>query len=230
MRNYLLGEMCPAMATCVVGSKSDSELDFIKKDKKVRFADTMGLSLVSVCVIPEREEKSLKNRCQTRRRTQEEKDEARILNFSQPLTCPDFPQRVDRLNVCLENIVFKNCAVVGVIKVRNLAYDKRVFVRYTMDSWKSFQDVRAYYVCGSSNGWTDSFSFEITLRETLEKDCRLELAVCYEVLGAKFWDNNHGDNYRMKCFSTSRLKDTDFWRTLEIYRTSRYIGDVGVWF
>ena len=217
------------MATCVVSSKSDSELDFMKKDKKVRFADSLGLSLVSVCVIPEREQDSFKNRC--RRRTQEEKiEEARILNFSQPLTCPDFPQRVDRLNVCLENIAFKNCAIVGVVKVRNLAYDKHVFVRYTMDNWNSFKDVPAKYVCGSSNGWTDSFSFEITLRETLEKDCRLEMAFGYEVLGARFWDNNHGDNYRVKCFSTARLKDTDFWRTFDIYRTSRYIGDVGVWF
>lgn len=224
--------MIPDRDHCVVSSRSDTELDFGKKGKKVRFADALGLALVSVYVIPQRERGSFKSRCH-QKITQDGDKQAMILNFLQPITCPDFLQRVERLNVCLESISFKNCAVLGAVKVRNLAYDKYVFVRYTIDNWKSFKDVQAKYVHGSSNGRTDTFSFEITLNETLENDCRLEMAFGYEVLGTRFWDNNHGDNYRVKCFSTPRKnhqKELSFCNTLELYRTSRFIGDVGVWF
>lgn len=223
--------MVPETDSCVVSSKSDSDLDFCKKGKKVRFADALGLSLVSVYVIPQRKQQSLRNRG-LRQITPNEDKQALILNFMQPICCPDFAQRVERLNVCLESISFKNCAVLGAIKVRNLAYDKHVFVRYTIDSWNTFQDLQANYMHGSSNGRTDSFSFEISLNEALENECRLEMAFGYEVLGTRFWDNNHGDNYRVKCFST-RPKiqhQFNFCNTLELYRRSRSIGDVGVWF
>lgn len=209
----------------ILSSKSDTDLQIIRKDKKVRFADTEGLSLVSVCMIPFRGNKSHKKK---RSFLQELDERSRLLNFTQPLTCPDFPRRIERLNVCLENVSFKDSAVIGAIKVRNLSYEKRVFVRYTLDNWRTLRDVPARYISGSSSGLTDTFSFEITLNETLEKDSRLEMAICYEVLGTRFWDNNYGDNYRVKCFSAFH-HNSDFWIDLEIYR-SRFIGDIGLWF
>lgn len=60
----------------------------------------------------------------------------------------DFRRRLDVDNVSLENVIVKPADrwIVGTVKVRNLSYDKDVFVRCTRDKWATHQDTVCAYV------------------------------------------------------------------------------------
>lgn len=195
-----------SLKSCVVNirscRKSDSEL--VKKDKRVHFADSMGLALVSIVYLPQpppRTKLLWQRRCNGK---------VRPLNFIPPGERRDFHERLNSLNVSLEKIVLRNSGVFGTVKVLNLAYEKRITVRYTIDGWSSYRDVVGNYAPDSHTGFTDTFSFEIALPTTLTKDCKLEFAVCYKVLGVEFWDNNSGDNYRVMCHSPNQWKSQEW--------------------
>lgn len=88
------------------------------------------------------------------------------LRFPQPASSYlDFRKRLDMGNVSLENVIVKSPEhrIVGTVKVRNLSYDKEVFVRSTDDHWTTHRDTLCTYVqnyamanvggsCGKGNG------------------------------------------------------------------------------
>ena len=120
--------------------------------------------------------------------------------FIQPAKAVEsFTKRVYSQNVCLENIVCENFVVTGVIRVTNLCYSKEVTVRFTQDSWKTYQDICADYMSTCSDGKTDKFSFRITLPHDLKANRFMEFAICYRVWNQEFWDNNDTSNYRVRC-------------------------------
>ncbi|XP_020619098.1 protein phosphatase 1 regulatory subunit 3B-B-like [Orbicella faveolata] len=120
--------------------------------------------------------------------------------FIQPSKAVEsFTKRVYSQNVCLENIVCENFAVTGVIRVTNLCYSKEVTVRFTLDSWKTYQDIWADYMSTCSDGKTDKFSFRITLPHDFKANRFMEFAICYRVWNQEFWDNNDRINYRVRC-------------------------------
>jgi len=92
----------------------------------------------------------------------------------------------------------------GVIRVANIAYDKHVSVRYTLNGWLEFTDVPAAYIHGSSSGSTDQFRFTITLPNNFGLiNNAVEFSVRYEVGSGNssvFWDSNFGANYRVECY------------------------------
>ena len=214
---------CPK--SCVVDSSSKSHSGFLKKGRKVHFADSVGHSLVSVVVLPQPVPSA---RCRERRKPSYDFDKkGRLLNFTQPIARRDFNENLNSQYVSLENIVLRDFSVFGTVKVRNLAYEKAITVRYTIDGWTSFSDVSAQYVPGSNTGFTDAFSFEIGLPTTLIQDCKLEFAICYKVLGLEFWDSNNGDNFRVICYSPPAHWKTRDWynlSNLDIYGQNRYVG------
>lgn len=120
--------------------------------------------------------------------------------FIQPSKAADsFMKRVYSQNVCLENIVCENFVVTGVIRVTNLCYSKEVTVRFTLDSWKTYQDIWTDYMSTCLDGKTDKFSFRITLPPDFKANRYIEFAVCYRVWNREFWDNNDKSNYRVRC-------------------------------
>lgn len=120
--------------------------------------------------------------------------------FIQPSKAVEsFTKRIYSQNVCLENIVCENFVVTGVIRVTNLCYSKEVIVRFTQDSWKTYQDICADYMSSCSDGKTDKFSFRITLPHDFKANRFMELAICYRVCNQEFWDNNNTSNYRIRC-------------------------------
>ncbi|XP_029197970.1 protein phosphatase 1 regulatory subunit 3B-like [Acropora millepora] len=197
-------------------SKSDTELS--KKDRRVYFADSIGLSLVSVFYLPTTAPK----RFPSRRWSSIYHAKGELLNFTQPLKSQDFNERLNQSNVCLENIFIKDSTVNGSIKVRNLSYDKKITVRYTIDGWSSHQDVVAWYIQGLHTGLTDTFGFEIALPTMPIKDCKLEFAICYRFRGIEFWDNNSGDNYRLLCYSSLTRWRCD--NGIDYFTQHRYVG------
>jgi Carbohydrate/starch-binding module (family 21) len=109
----------------------------------------------------------------------------------------------------------------GTILVRNIAFEKHVGVRFTLDAWTTVSEVLATFsgsvapretlagthqgktvgdLIGSlASGW-DRFNFSIKLEdyETFLWQRTLYLVVRYSAPGVgEWWDNNSGENYRI---------------------------------
>ncbi|KAF0313996.1 Protein phosphatase 1 regulatory subunit 3C [Amphibalanus amphitrite] len=85
----------------------------------------------------------------------------------------------------------------GTIKVKNLHFEKVVFVRVSENNWRTSRDVAATYVAAASGGAAgatlyDRFKFELPLTSTTS---RLDFCVCFRCPLGEFWDNNNGANY-----------------------------------
>ncbi|KAG0040381.1 hypothetical protein BGZ83_002552 [Gryganskiella cystojenkinii] len=114
------------------------------------------------------------------------------------------PVHIDSGNAPLrvENVVLSEDqqTLEGQILVQNIAFHKRVSVRYTVDFWQTQSEVSAEYEESIAGTTLDRFSFEIPLdmeRAMVEKSfC---FAVRYQVIGREFWDSNNGKNYQIEC-------------------------------
>ncbi|MGH0123129.1 UNVERIFIED_CONTAM: hypothetical protein FKN15_026244 [Acipenser sinensis] len=182
------------------------------RQKEVRFADSLGLELISVkhfcnADVPEvpihvmarlEQQKPPKHLCNLevfRTPTQSSFLETQFVN---PLQAPGFLERVQQMKVSLETVGTDDFSINGVIRVLNISFEKKVFVRYTLDNWLSFMDVPASYIYNSSNGKTDRFSFKLITPTFQESGGTLQFAIKYCVGVEEYWDNNKGNNYEIK--------------------------------
>jgi len=100
----------------------------------------------------------------------------------------------------------------GTVRVRNIAYEKRVAARFTIDDWTTVSEVFARYtgpaIAGAyhhrsdgDDGKWDRFAFSISLefyapRRAGASPFTLLLAVRFAVPGVgEWWDNNGGNNF-----------------------------------
>lgn len=124
----------------------------------------------------------------------------------QPLFRADFYQRFENRNVCLENVFVSSGSpnvLIGVIRVKNLAYKKDIFVRYTLNRWKDHKDLKAEFAYQCSDGKADKFLFRLKIHRVPSQESRgvLEFAICCKMSSIVFWDNNYGSNYRADYFT-----------------------------
>ncbi|KAJ3341303.1 hypothetical protein HDU93_005273 [Gonapodya sp. JEL0774] len=96
----------------------------------------------------------------------------------------------------------KSARLEGSIVVCNLAFQKRVTVRYTCDSWVSYLEAVGSYVgkWTGMGGGDEVFGFDVDLDGSWppgSDSLDLQLVVKYEVGGAEYWDNNCGRNYEV---------------------------------
>ena len=96
--------------------------------------------------------------------------------------------------VQLESTAVRDRVAFLTIRVLNRAFDKHVVVRCTTNNWASFSDVPAVHCSGGDN-LSDRFVATVVLPE--REDVQLQFAVCYEVAGCTYWDNNSGRNYTL---------------------------------
>ncbi|NP_001085518.1 protein phosphatase 1 regulatory subunit 3B-B [Xenopus laevis] len=175
-----------------------------KVKKRVSFADSRGLALTMVKVysdfddeleIPFNISELIDNIVNL---TTVEKEHF-VLDFVQPSAdYLDFRNRLKADSVCLENCMLKDKALVGTVKVKNLAFQKCVKIRITFDSWQTYTDYDCQYVKDSYGGSDkDTFSFDVSLPDSIQSNARLEFAVCFDCEGRIFWDSNKGLNYRI---------------------------------
>lgn len=84
-------------------------------------------------------------------------------------------------------------AVVGTVRVANLALEKSVQVCYTLNHWKS----KAYLnlIWKGSVREVDKFFLVIPLPKGFSG--RVTFAIRYGVNGREYWDNNDGDDYHV---------------------------------
>ncbi|KAG7482548.1 phosphatase 1 regulatory subunit 3E-like [Solea senegalensis] len=180
--------------------------------KKVRFADSLGLELISVkhfddSDVPEVPERILAKLPKgpvhlNHRDTKFPRSPAQSLfmelQFTNPGTLPGFDQRVREVKVLLETVEADEFSLSGIVRVLNMAFEKSVFLRYSINNWITFMDSLASYVPNSNDGVTDKFSFKIVMPTFLDSGGALQFAIKYCVGGQEFWDNNNGDNYKVR--------------------------------
>ncbi|XP_005052646.1 PREDICTED: protein phosphatase 1 regulatory subunit 3E-like [Ficedula albicollis] len=114
----------------------------------------------------------------------------------QPGASPGFAERVRQHKVRLEWVRAEPAGLRGAVRVLNLAYEKVVSVRYTLNGWGG---AATYQPPGPPDGITDRFAFLLPLgAAATAAETTLEFAVRYRVAGAEYWDNNEGKNYRLR--------------------------------
>ncbi|KAM8894659.1 protein phosphatase 1 regulatory subunit 3E [Spinachia spinachia] len=180
--------------------------------KRVRFADSLGLELISVKhfddtdepEVPERILAKLTrghphlNHLDTKFPRAPAQSMMMELQFTNPGTLPGFEQKVREVKVLLESVQVDEFSMSGFVRVLNLAFEKSVSLRYSLNNWMTFMDSLASYVPDSSRGETDKFCFKIVMPTYLEHGGTFQFAIKYCVGGTEFWDNNHGDNYKVR--------------------------------
>lgn len=93
--------------------------------------------------------------------------------------------------------------LLGTVRVKNISYKKDIFVRYTLNRWKDYADMRADFTYQCSDGKADKFTFKLAVYPKLfdqEITGLLEFAIVYQVNNSLFWDNNYGRNYIAEYF------------------------------
>ncbi|GAA6235182.1 protein phosphatase 1 regulatory subunit 3E-like [Lates japonicus] len=180
--------------------------------KKVRFADSLGLELISVkhfddTDVPEVPERILAklpkgplhlNHLDTKFPRPPAQSLFMELQFTNPGTLPGFEQKVREVKVLLETVEADEFSLSGFVRVLNLAFEKSVSLRYSLNNWITFMDSLASYVPDSSDGVTDKFCFKIVMPTYLDNGGTLQFAIKYCVGGQEFWDNNNGNNYKVR--------------------------------
>lgn len=177
--------------------------------KKVCFADSLGLELVQIRLMtagrdtpPIIDPKVFESLNLTKSKLDLP---TLTLGFKQPVSdYSRFTQCLAKNHVSLESVSLSDNMLVGTIRVKNLAYHKKVSVRITYDCWNTTEEVPAHYINnGLINGQghqmpssVDTFSFnhEFPIHK-LRQNYGVEFAVCFQCEGQEFWDNNDNTNY-----------------------------------
>lgn len=134
------------------------------------------------------------------------------------LKCIHWPSKLamykslNQVAIRIENVQLEHDQVLfGRCRVANLAYEKKVMIRYTFDYWDTYQEVQANYrepIASTTNTW-DRFTFELSLPQNISesndkkvKPLTCFLALKYMVNDKEFWDNNDGKNYQLDLIPT----------------------------
>lgn len=210
--------------------------------KIVRFADVMGLDLADVRTYLDDIPKipnSAYNDLKVKDYTDLEPEQSLYVHqnncnsnvnrylaplFQQPCGLLEFLDRLRDNNVCLDSAFVKDpvtLEISGIVSVRNLDFHKSVHVRYTLDSWHSFADVRATYLENSCDGYSDKFSFTI-FANNLSIGERLQFAIRFQCKGCQYWDNNFGLNYIFQCMSSTNTMSSNIVYAGELSRGDLY--------
>ena len=105
-------------------------------------------------------------------------------------------------NVALQELVLSQDqrTITGSVRVRNIAYEKWLAVRFTLDWWQTTSEVTARYDKSIEGGVFDIFTFTIRLHDIWLRieEKTIFIALRYTVAGQEYWDNNSGKDYHIK--------------------------------
>uniref|UniRef100_F1L842 Protein phosphatase 1 regulatory subunit 3B n=4 Tax=Ascaris suum TaxID=6253 RepID=F1L842_ASCSU len=212
-----LADACSLCASMTLASTEVNAA--LSPHKTVRFADDCGLELATVRVMTEPSDyPPMISPSVIRRLLGKDADDVAeesqqssatwVVGFKQPASeYVKFRETLEKGMVALENVMLKNdiCHMVGTVKVKNIAFEKRVFIRLTTDGWKSFTDRVATFQPSSSKSY-DTFSFDVEIPSNGDRpDASIQFCVCYEAgpsddqsKRTQYWDSNDGKNYELK--------------------------------
>lgn len=126
-----------------------------------------------------------------------EEREIKLTNFpADTLNRKLKPVRVERIFLTADRQT-----LIGVCAAQNIAFQKLVVARFTLDYWKTTSEVVAEFNDDARNPSTDGcdrFNFHIKLSDQANIDNKtLLLCVRYNVGGQEYWDNNDNGNYQI---------------------------------
>ncbi|XP_068380186.1 protein phosphatase 1 regulatory subunit 3D [Eschrichtius robustus] len=178
---------------------------------RVRFADALGLELAQVKVFNAGDNPSVPLHVLSRLAINSDlccssQDleftlQCLVPDFPPPVEAPDFGERLGRQLVCLERVTCSDLGISGTARVRNLAFEKQVAVRYTFSDWRSAHEAAARWRGpAGTEGAEDVFAFGFPVPPfLLELGSHVHFALRYRVAGAEYWDNNDGRDYSLTC-------------------------------
>lgn len=180
---------------------------------RVRFADALGLELTQVKVFNAGDDPSVPLHVLSRlainsdlccsSQELEFKLQCLVPDFPPPVEAPGFGDRLARQLVCLERVTCSDLGISGTVRVRNVAFEKQVAVRYTYSGWRSAHEALARWRGpAGAEGTEDIFAFGFPVPPfLLELGSHVLFALRYRVAGAEYWDNNYGRDYSLTCRS-----------------------------
>ncbi|KAJ8006806.1 hypothetical protein DPEC_G00111040 [Dallia pectoralis] len=195
--------------------------------RKVSFADAFGLDLVYVKEFDSADLTEAQGTIPTepRANVSKEMDEYFLKSlFAVPSSPEELERRLQDQKLELESVELLSgtTALRVIVRVVNVCYSKSLYARITLDSWKTYFDLLAEYVPGSSDGTTDRFAFRLTLVPPFETGgARVEFCLRYETLFGTFWANNGGMNYVLFCHMRGGRDLTEMDTQTEEARNSR---------
>lgn len=106
------------------------------------------------------------------------------------------PVRVERVFLSSDNKT-----LVGSVAVQNLAFNKYVVARFTLDYWKTTSEVVAEFnqdIRQPKHDGYDRFNFNIKLADQANLEAKtMYFCVKYCVNGQEYWDNNNSTNFQI---------------------------------
>lgn len=131
----------------------------------------------------------------------------RSLPFEWEITLANFPAEAHnrlQLPVRVERFYLSsdNKLLIGSVAVANLAFNKSVVARFTLDYWKTTSEVLAEYTNDVrrklQNDGYDRFNFTIKLADLANLEAKtMFFCVKYCVNGVEYWDNNNSTNFQV---------------------------------
>ncbi|CAG9535450.1 unnamed protein product [Cercopithifilaria johnstoni] len=103
--------------------------------------------------------------------------------------------------VHLESVRWFGRAITGMVRVKNLDYEKKIEILYTFNDWTTSHTVKGAYA-ESPSPQEDRFSFCIFL-PFLKLDLCIYFYIRYECDRKIYWDSNCGENYKFVCHSVA---------------------------
>ncbi len=169
------------------------------KEKNVRFADGEGHNLCEIFLIncsPHCNRARTRGRFKPAAKTQEK---PLHLNFYElPWNRELLLDRVEELNVSLENVVKTQKGIIGMVAVKNISFCKEVFIRFSFDKWETWRETQAAFYKQEETREIDYFVFVVSEKAACSNSqWKLDFAICYKVAGKEYWDNNNQQNYEV---------------------------------
>lgn len=135
------------------------------------------------------------------------KEEKRTPPFEWEIIMSNFPVETPTRKaqaVRLERVWLSNDqkSLTGSVAVANLAFNKTVTCRFTLDYWKTTSEIAAEYVAEirpkEIPQGHDRFHFTIKLSDLANLETKtLYFCIRYSVNGQEIWDNNDGTNFQI---------------------------------
>ncbi|XP_048879380.1 protein phosphatase 1, regulatory subunit 3Db isoform X1 [Brienomyrus brachyistius] len=188
------------------------------RSQHVRFVDSLGLDLEDIKVFKAGEDPLVPQHVISRLLMSAEMASGKHLEISLPYFKPSFPERMadqpDFLHrlcqqrVCLDEVLCSEMGIIATAQVLNLAFEKEVTAVYSFTNWKSSAISKASWVTtihrdsAANEPESDIFRFRLPVPPfILQPEAVVEFAICFRAMGAEYWDNNNGINYKLTCHS-----------------------------
>ncbi|XP_016518633.1 protein phosphatase 1 regulatory subunit 3G [Poecilia formosa] len=174
--------------------------------KRVKFADSMGLSLARIKHFSAQEDPQIPPKVLSRYQSfpPQQQDPRAGPDLPRLLACfpepRDAERRVRELRVCLERLAVTRFELRGQVRVLRGCAVREVGVRLTYNDWLSYVDAQAVPVTVPEQPGSESvrFGFTVFIPPFMDPGTAVHFAVFLRSDEGEFWDNNQGQNYSLR--------------------------------